>query len=415
MPAALRTYATEASTPKRLRSPWMTTLFLFGAGCVGYGLYDLYKMLTLWPPELRDDLRSAIQAKHKGEFSLSEAYFQRAWEIAQALALDVFGREPYLKLSGILIALADAFEVEDKQNEAYDTYVRAYEYLVDPARSETLTPREQLRVVAVATKLGEMAEKLKKPQAEEEKYLEAAVNRIVKVLLPLQGAQQGAAVASDEKSTPDTLPSSSALSIELPPSDEPSQLLLAELDLPEWVTIEDVGAPLQNAAAFYTRIGRYDLAMPLYLHAISLLIPPAPRKTIPQDRCRGAQMMVALSEAILRNPKNPQRLEQAYAWCEKALEVVQETRKGLTKGKSPPEPLCEVTFVVVLFSLGMVAEAQGDKAKSHRLLSLGIRHARSIGLDLGDSTKEQLEDHGVETKDDAEKEPVSGEASSTAH
>lgn len=34
-------------------------------------------MLTLWPPELRKDLRGGLAAKHKGDLELSEQYFRR--------------------------------------------------------------------------------------------------------------------------------------------------------------------------------------------------------------------------------------------------------------------------------------------------------------------------------------------------
>ncbi len=39
--------------------------------------YDLYATLTMWPEELRQDLRDAVKAKHKGDLDTSVRYFYR--------------------------------------------------------------------------------------------------------------------------------------------------------------------------------------------------------------------------------------------------------------------------------------------------------------------------------------------------
>lgn len=39
--------------------------------------YDVYGVLTLWPREVRADLRSGLRAREKGDLDLSELFIQR--------------------------------------------------------------------------------------------------------------------------------------------------------------------------------------------------------------------------------------------------------------------------------------------------------------------------------------------------
>ena len=90
-----------------------------------------------------------------------------------------------------------------------------------------------------------------------------------------------------------------------------------------------------------------SFAMPLYLQAISILIPPPPKKAPASDRCRGtllnvdvvsfaeaspsgAQLMTNLAELIIQTDpeKNPDKLHQAQAWVQKALAIVEDARKS---------------------------------------------------------------------------------------
>jgi hypothetical protein len=84
----------------RLRSwfsPFLTALLFAGLGATAYGLcvihlclpslfilrntnpfrYEIYDFLTLWPPEVRSDLRSGLRTKHRGDLDASEQYLQR--------------------------------------------------------------------------------------------------------------------------------------------------------------------------------------------------------------------------------------------------------------------------------------------------------------------------------------------------
>ena len=93
-------------------------------------------------------------------------FVRRALETAQTLPLERFGADPYLKLSGIAIALAGVLEEFAKPQEAYEVYTAS---LAQLRAAKGLSGKERLRCVALAYKLGEMAETYSQPQEEEER------------------------------------------------------------------------------------------------------------------------------------------------------------------------------------------------------------------------------------------------------
>jgi hypothetical protein len=118
-------------------------------------------------------------------------------------------------------------------------------------------------------------------------------------------------------------------------------------------------------------------AMPLYLQATSLLIPPPPRTSSPEDRCRGmsqghlvflhslmylrsgAQLMSNLSELMMRastssSPEQAQHLrQQAEAWARKARDIIAHTKPP---SDSEAMSLCDVALAATLFNLGTLRE-----------------------------------------------------------
>jgi hypothetical protein len=101
---------------------------------------------------------------------------------------------------------------------------------------------------------------------------------------------------------------------------------------------------------------RLRYALPLYLQAVSLLVPAedAGKKGTPEDVCRGAQMMNNLSELILRGTLTPEKLHQAEAWARKALEVIEKTKAGA--GYMADLSMCEQATAVTLFNLASIRE-----------------------------------------------------------
>ncbi|KAI0029123.1 hypothetical protein K488DRAFT_57122, partial [Vararia minispora EC-137] len=339
-------------------------LIILGSGSTAYGLYEIYQLFTTFPPELRADLRAGLKAKHDTNYRLSAKHFQKrapAYDAALALDIDKFGTNPYLKISGIAVALGEVLEKAQLAPAAFDAYKRAYELLRD--HRVVLSGPERLRGVAIAHKLGDLADAFSLGDAEEESWRVTAVEDALRV-----------ARATDKHAPkPNGVQGASS-------EDENARVVLAELELPRWLTTADIGAPIEALGEFYARTGRVDYALPLYLQAISLLIPPedSGKKGTLEDVCRGAQMMNNLSELILRGKLTPEKIHQAEAWARKALEVIDKTKAGASylSGVS----MCEQATAVTLFNLATIREMDKDTNSAKELFQAAFDKSMQIGL-----------------------------------
>ena len=111
--------------------------------------------------------------------------------------------------------------------------------------------------------------------------------------------------------------------------------------------------------------GFLSYAMPLYLQAISILIPPPPQVTSADDQCRAAQLMGNIAELILRTSMEPASVEQAESWVNKGLEVASRVRKSTFRTHS----ICEHAYAMMLYNLAMIRDVSG----SHPLLRFMAR------------------------------------------
>lgn len=275
------------------------------------------------------------------------------------MTLEQFGIHPYLKTTGIAITLAGVLEADGKQEQAYQIYQEALNLLQEGPGNTTsrlrtgLSAPERLRGVAIAHKLGELAEELHKPEEEEEKWL---VYSVETVLRDIMGATPAATV-----------------SIEKGEGKEELSDLMGHLKLPVWATSHDIAAPFEALATFYSKAGKIrsvsyiirrsnnahipsSYAMPLYLQAVSILIPPPPQVTPADDQCRGAQLMGNISELILRTSINPEAVVQAEAWANKGLEVASRVRKSTFT----THPVCEQAYAMMLYNLAMIRDVSGQ-------------------------------------------------------
>lgn len=134
-----------------------------------------------------------------------------------------------MKLSGIAITLSEVLEGDGQPKEAYEAYVTALEHLKQ--HWTTLTGEERLRAISIGQKLGEMADTYQLGDEEEERWLTWSVEEVLKL-------------AKDSGSP------------RLGGNSEGSQLVLSDLELPKWVSVADVGAPLEALGAFYARTGK---------------------------------------------------------------------------------------------------------------------------------------------------------------
>src|SRR6266404_2013584 len=153
---------------------------------------------------------------------------RRAFETALSLPLVKLSPSPFLKLSGIAITLSEVLEVDGQPKTAYGIYVTALEHLKQHWAS--LTGEEKLRAISIGQKLGEMADTYQLGDEEEERWLTWSVEEVLKL-------------AKDNGSP------------RLQGKSEESHLVLSDLELPKWVSVTDIGAPLEALGTFYARTG----------------------------------------------------------------------------------------------------------------------------------------------------------------
>ncbi|KAI0676353.1 hypothetical protein C8Q78DRAFT_1073170 [Trametes maxima] len=366
--AALSTNASKSSgtpSPSARVSTLFGVLMAVGVASTAYGVYQFYSTFTMWPPEVRGDLRAGIKAKNQGDLDLSARYLQRAWETAQTLPLSAFASEPHLKLSGIAVVLAEALEGTNRPQEAYEIYSAA---LLQLRAAKDLTGRERMRAVAISHKLGEMAEVYQQGSEEAEQWLTYAVEEVLRVLKDeANGGKEG------------------VRNLAVPEGEAGS--MLAELDLPWWVRKIDVAAPLEALGRFYANGGKNEYAVTLYLQAIGMLMQPPPnQKNAPvEDRCRGAQLMNNLSDLMVRGPP-PTNLKYAENWARQAQGVIEKTRT-LPGAQKDVEgmALCEQTLAAVLYNLGALLEASmgGKNDAARQSFQESLEQAKKIGMRAG--------------------------------
>ena len=77
--------------PSKL-GPWLTAMLVGGLGLTAYGLSDFWNSRTVWPEELRWDLRHALRENAKGDKAQAEFYLGEAWRRAQVIELEKLGR-----------------------------------------------------------------------------------------------------------------------------------------------------------------------------------------------------------------------------------------------------------------------------------------------------------------------------------
>jgi hypothetical protein len=138
----------------------------------------------------------------------------------------LFGSAPQLKITGILITLAEVLEANNKPELAYELLS---DYLEKLPPRDAWTGPERMRLVAMAFKLGEMANTYSQPPQEEEKWLVWSVTELLSTLR-LQQAKTKTGIT--ERSP-----------------------VLHELELPDWIVKTDVVAPLQALGEYYSKVG----------------------------------------------------------------------------------------------------------------------------------------------------------------
>lgn len=131
-------------------------------------------------------------------------------------------------MSGVAITFAGALEDAGLREQAYITYQRGLLHMVDRASEspQNLTLPDKIRALSIAYKLGELANTLKRPLAEEEKWLTLSAEALLGIM------PQGAAHRKVEQKT------------------------FEELELPSWAMLNDFSAPFEALGSYYARTGK---------------------------------------------------------------------------------------------------------------------------------------------------------------
>ncbi|KAG9030618.1 hypothetical protein FRB95_003761 [Tulasnella sp. JGI-2019a] len=365
----------SAGANKRVNGVVLTTVLAIGILGVGYGIYDMYSTFNTWPKEIRQDLRVAVRAKQTGDYRTSAAYFLKAYGTAVSLPDPVasFGPHHVMKINAISLSLGDALENYDLP-AAYSVYETA---LAD-IRSDSMGPSERARAVGIAMKLGDIGDRLlrSKAMASSKQYgpkddteVEAHYNWAVTEML-----KSATAIKSDE----------AKMAKAAPPEER--------LELPQFVDGVDLTSVMEIVAEYYRKRGRPDYAAPLYLHAISTLLPPDGSKSegrfyefgkqgpSVQDRCIASTLMNNLA-SLLASP-GLTNLNQAKAWAEKARAIAQKATEELSNRTSDQDQKieCETALAVISFNLGMLNEMSKDSDSARRNYEEALERSQAIGM-----------------------------------
>jgi len=186
--------------------------------------------------------------------------------------------------------------------------------------------------------LAELASALGKTRKQEEGHLVYAVETLLKILKTIT-----------------------------PQDREDRSLALVDLSLPNWISVTDVVAPFEALGTFYARSGRVEYALPLYLQALSVILPP---KATPsdEDRCRGAHLMNSISEVLVKTNARGETLDQAMAWANKGLEVIEKVKDGS----------CGPTCSALLFNIGSLFEMQRKPEQAVIYFEKALKHSGDI-------------------------------------
>ncbi|KAL7409473.1 hypothetical protein BDY24DRAFT_403201 [Mrakia frigida] len=358
------------------------TVVVFSA--CGYAIklaYDLEKLFTVWPPELRDDLRNALRDEGREEWPKAEGHWRTAYQ--KALSPEIRPKLSLLHITGLASSYVDLLLTHAlAPQRARPVLLSALDEI--DSSPLPLTGPERQRRIAILSKLGEVAEKLKRVD-EEELYLTKALEDSLRAVVQARKfarskiEEQGGNTAGWE-----------------------------DLPMPGWLSRTDVAVCCDNLARYYVRTGNGDYASALYLHAINVTYPPTDPGSLStdvslpplDDRCRAAQLMTQLANSLVVRPSSD-NLATASIWGLKALQTIEAAHQSpellnlrgnpdLTPEEEETKKMCDRVMSVSLFNLGVLASMEGklDEAKAH--LNDAIKHSARIGYRVGSRNAEAV-------------------------
>ncbi|KIO16750.1 hypothetical protein M407DRAFT_33592 [Tulasnella calospora MUT 4182] len=318
-PALTRTIRSSSSklkTPKSgaINGKTFTAMKALWALGMGYAIYDINEMMQMWPREVRNDIKAAVQAKQKEDWRTAASYFERAYDTALALPNPVasFGADHAIKTSAIALSLGDVLESAGDLPKAYSVYGRAFADLTHglPSPSEFATSLEadqRARAIGTALKMAELGEQILSGRAPGR--------------APDDSNCGPADKAEVEKKFRWALTEALRLrTASVKPSEKGKNKELDTLDLPEWVKTVDLMSILDRVAEYYSRKGKLELAFSLYVYTRLALLPLLkPKFFCPFSSTPSIDVMVSFNVGVLSEMSNEH--EKARAYYEHALEV----------------------------------------------------------------------------------------------
>lgn len=256
----------------------------------------------------------------------------RAWETAQTLPIAVYDPDPHLKLTGILITLAEVTELNGKPHEAYElmsNYLDNLPPLDEEATYHEWSGAERMRLAAMAHKLGLMAESYSRPQKDQEKWLTWAVERTLKDIRRVN--------ESSGRSAPG------------PDTSQP----LHELELPDWVSRSDLLVLLESLGEFHARTNKTR-----YVFLVGTDVHVADVRCVSLAITLNNQVLTIL-QANFGDPSKLKNLCHAAQVLSNQSELY--SRPSLPKeGKVSPEVLLQGAESSALSSLKIIAFVQDN-------------------------------------------------------
>ncbi|KAJ9121783.1 hypothetical protein QFC22_002405 [Naganishia vaughanmartiniae] len=307
---------------------------------------------------------------------------KRAIETSKTLPLEVFAPEPLLKITGIYISLSALLESIGQHRRAIQVLQDALAFLdrYDPDQNAVLpatfnptqfTLSDRTRSIGLAQKLGTLALHIadstgKDKNAElAEVYLTRALNAMI---------QLGSGNSSGKKADTKLV----GRDFDFPQEGGKAQAQ-ENMDVDgarlNQVTKKSMGITMEALADLYARRGDHELANPLYVQAISTLLPTSPEEVKSAGK---PPLMNSLSSSML-NPPSSDNIKASKAWSLRALQMADQAL-GETIPDDKLQAACERARIVTEFNLGMLSEMEADIPQAVKYLQRAQTHARSIGF-----------------------------------
>ncbi|KAH9812502.1 hypothetical protein DFH28DRAFT_930932 [Melampsora americana] len=334
------------------KSKWigMSSIILIISTITFTGFYLTQE--PIFSKEIKEKLRIGIISEGRGDLMKSNEGFKEAYELGKSKKIELN------KLSGIGIRWGLMLERSLEVQEAKKVYLLVFKDLEDGLQSvkdEEEKRRLKMRMISIAQKLSTLSD----DQDEIEGYLTWSVEEILKLSLPELENRSNSNSIETQKVKKDGI-------------------ILGEIDLPEWVKSVELGSCLESLGEFYAKNGKPEYSLTLYLQALSILLPPKPRKREPTilEKCHASILMNNISQLHLQT--QPKMIDECQEWLKKSLDLILSIESKILNSEERFESV--KNRMVIEENLGSLEEMRGefDQAKEKYRVSQQMAHQLGI-------------------------------------